>query len=451
MLRRIVLLLAGVTVLLATARLHAGEGDGWTAFPGDGIVPENAVHVHDPTIIQFGDRYFCFSTSGDGFGVLRSSKDMARWQVHGPVTRTPQWLIDRIPDHRSLWAPDVIRMKNGLRMYYCASERFGANGSVIGVAECTDFDPERPTEGWRDLGMVIESRIGRDHFNAIDPEVVVDDAGRHWMFFGSYFSGIYVVELDPQTGKLLHPDNPQLVRVAQDAGGRPNAMEAPAVLHRDGYYYLFLSFGVAAQGVRSTYQIGVGRSREITGPYLDHTGKPLTEGGRTWVLKSSTPMFGPGHCDVLRESGGRWLLAYHYYDARRYWTDGKWGLPTLQVRQMLWDADGWPLPGLPVQMADRPAASAGGVAGRWLQQVDFAEPAELHLNADGTVVRIAGSREQQGRWSLADGMVTIRWPARGAPGGEWIDTLVHSADGYLVGRNQESAIVRAIRMPALRP
>src|SRR4051794_1511550 len=103
----------------------AGE---WSAFPGDEIVPqEGGLHVHDPTIIQFDNRYFCFSTTHDGFGVMRSSLDLRRWMLHDPIfANRPEWLEQRIPQHGSIWAPDAIRgPKRSLRLYYCASERFG--------------------------------------------------------------------------------------------------------------------------------------------------------------------------------------------------------------------------------------------------------------------------------------------------------------------------------------
>ncbi|HWP39355.1 MAG TPA: arabinan endo-1,5-alpha-L-arabinosidase, partial [Tepidisphaeraceae bacterium] len=284
------------------AATHDPDDQDCAAFAGDGWVSASGRHVHDPTLFEASaGSYLCFSTSGDGFGVVRSSQNLIDWTVHGAITETPQWLRQRIPEHRSMWAPDLLRLPDGrLRLYYCASQRFGQNTSWIGLAENDAFDPSRPQQGWRDLGPVIHSQRDRDDFNAIDPDAVIDAAsGQHWLFFGSFWSGLYALELDPDTGKPLNPDKPQMIPVARNSE-RGNPIEAPVVAFRDGYYYLFVSYGLAAQGVRSTYRIVVGRSRQITGPYLGRDGRPMLEGGHAVVLKSSAPMFAPGHCDVMR-------------------------------------------------------------------------------------------------------------------------------------------------------
>jgi arabinan endo-1,5-alpha-L-arabinosidase len=374
--------------------------------------------VHDPTIIRVGDRYLCLSTSGNSFGMLRSSTDLVEWTPHGPVlSERPRWLQDALPDGRSLWAPDILPLPGGgLRMYYCASEKFGQNTSFIGVAECRDFDPLEPTRGWRDLGPVLASHAGRDNFNAIDPETIRDADGREWMFFGSYWSGLFVVELDPKTGKLKWPDESARVLVARNPSDPHNAIEAPAVLFRDGHFYLFASHGLAAQGVESSYRIVVGRSRSVTGPYVDRDGKPMLEGGHTLVLAASPPMYGPGHCDVFVDADGRRLLAHHFYDGRERWGHDpqgreRWGLPTLQVRELIWDKDGWPLPGLPVGM--RHPTPATSLAGEWIEQVDFGEPKQIRLTADDP--RVAGYRVSPDR-------------------------------NYYVGRNARGQVVRGARV-----
>jgi arabinan endo-1,5-alpha-L-arabinosidase len=156
------------------------------AFPGDGEASINAREVHDPRILRVDSTWFCFNTNGKGCGLLRSSPDLHHWTKHGPLLpSTPPWLQERIPDHRALWAPDVVETPAGLRMYDCASLEFGRNASWLGLAECPDFDPAHPLDGWRDAGRVIDSFRGRDDFNAIDPEVAIGEDGRHWLFFGA--------------------------------------------------------------------------------------------------------------------------------------------------------------------------------------------------------------------------------------------------------------------------
>jgi len=413
------------------------------AFPGDGAHAEGAQGVHDPTVFQVGDTFYAFCTSGNGFSVLRTSRDLLRWKVWGPVLpETPEWLRKRIPQHRSLWAPDCIRVGRALRMYYCASERFGGNGSVIGFAENPDPNPEKPLQGWVDRGMVLESVQGVDTFNAIDPEVLVLPNGRQFLFFGSYFAGLYVQELDPKTGKLKHPDHSDRTLVARNTMDRGNALEAAAVIQRDGWTYLFVSYGLAAQGVRSTYRIVVGRSKSPTGPFVDSNGVPMVDGGHTVVLRGSPPMFAPGHCDLLRASDGRWLMPYHFYDGREHWHGDVWGLPTLQIRELLWSEDGWPLPGLPVEWVGRPKGGAPGVEGVWLHQADFGRVLRVRLEPGG----VLREGDRTGRWTRSGDRLTLEWPK--PEGGYWTDTVRLAYDGwYYVGRNDAGMVIRGFREP----
>ena len=410
-------------------------------FPGDGAVAENAHGVHDPTVFEFKGKYFCFCTSGNSFGNVRSSDDLKSWKVLGPVLpETPEWLTKRYR-HRSIWAPDVFVQGDRLRMYYCASN-FGTNESVIGMAECSHFDPSRPLEGWRDAGLVIESVKGQDFFNAIDPKVV-SDGDRLWMFFGSYFAGIHLIELDPVSGKLKSPDA-KPVCIAKNTSERGNPLEASTVCKRGDYFYLFVSYGLAAQGIRSTYRIMMGRSKSIEGPFEDRNGVSMFDGGHESFLKSSVPMFGPGGQDVFKDQDGRYLLAYHFYDGRHYWQGGLWGLPTLQVREILWSADGWPLPGLPVEALVKQKLNPDhSLLGKWIHQADFAEPKTIVFAADGTVV----DGEAKGRWERHGDNLRLQWPRRDAPGEFWVDELqLAYADGYYVGRNKQGLVIRGVHV-----
>ncbi len=438
-----------VASILTMATVQTAPSD-WSAFPGDGAAAIGSEHVHDPTVIQVGNAWVCFSTSGDGFAVLRTSKDLKSWKVWGPVLpETPAWLLKRI-GHKSLWAPDIAKVGTTLRMYYSASERFGGNGSVIGFAENASFDPDDPLKGWVDKGQVIESVIGKDTFNAIDPEVHIAPDGRHWMYFGSYFAGLYVVELDPATGFLKNPASPAPVLVARNTGDRGNPLEAAAVCRRGEWTYLFVSYGLAAQGVRSTYRIMVGRSKSPTGPFQDAKGVPMADGGAVNVLKGSPPMFAPGHSDVLQDSSGRWLMPYHFYDGREYWGT-QWGLPTLQIRELLWSADGWPLPGLPLEMRFGPSGGTSkSPVGEWLHQADFGRVDTLEIRPDGTFLSYAaqprGPRPgpTKGKWELAGDLLNLHWVL--SDGSVAQDGVQLAYGGkYYVGRNQNGIVIRGIR------
>lgn len=415
--------------------------DNYSIFPGDGSFAENSEHTHDPMIIELGGRVFCLST-GNG-GLMKSTKDFKTWKIEGSVlTEFPEWLRKAVPEHRSIWAPDAVKFGDTVRFYYCASRFFGGNDSVIGFMENKHFNPDKPHDGWTDGGKVIESsRANNDHYNCIDPDVKVDENGRHWLYFGSYFSGLYVVELDPTTGKIKEGCKP--ASVANNKASRENALEGAAQCYRDGYYYLFVSYGLAAQGVRSTYQIMVGRSKTPDGPFLDAEGKTMSDGGHVNVLKTSPPMFSPGHCEMMHHSDGRWLMSYHYYDGRKFWTGDKWGLPRLQIREILWTKEGWPLPGLPVEFLNtKKLTEHKSLVGKWIHQADFADADEVTFEANGT---IKTSRDD-GKWSLDGTTLTLQWPKRNLPGEFWTDKVQLEYKGnYYVGRNQAGSVIRGIR------
>lgn len=290
-------------------------------------------HVHDPSVIREGDTYYLFSTRA-GLSV-RCSQDLVRWRLCGDVfAHLPQWAVEDVPGLRGLWAPDVSYFNGKFHLYYSAST-FGKNRSSIGLATNRTLDPASEHFRWEDQGKVVGSRQ-TDDWNAIDPNVVLDEWGRPWLSFGSFWGGIKMRRLDPATGKLSAED-PQLYSLAARLRSKelPGAVEAPVIVRKNGYYYLFVSFDFCCRGKESTYNIRVGRSRRVTGPYADRAGRLMTEGGGTLLLEGGGRWRGPGHCAVLQDAAGE-RLVYHAYDAE--WR----GAPTLRIRPLHWDAEGWP-------------------------------------------------------------------------------------------------------------
>ncbi|MEK7475723.1 MAG: pectate lyase [Candidatus Coatesbacteria bacterium] len=305
--------------------------------------------VHDPCIIADRGRYYVFST-GDGLPIRRST-DLVHWERVGRVfAATPSWVSAAVPGVGALWAPDISRRNGRFHLYYAAST-FGSNRSCIGLASNATLDPDAPDYGWRDEGEVIASRPG-DDYDAIDPQAVCDRAGRWWLAFGSYWSGIKVVPLDAATGKPEgHPV--ALTAIAR----RPSTdIEAPFIVEHAGFYYLFASTGQCCRGAESTYEIRAGRSRFPAGPYLDRRGKGMMEGGGDLILGGDERWRGPGHCAVLSDAGQDFLV-YHAYDA---YHDGQ---PTLHVRRLRWTADGWPEAGEPVVIRGKRIPSRFHVCG----------------------------------------------------------------------------------------
>lgn len=295
--------------------------------------------VHDPAIIHAGGYYYVYSTSqvGESPGLIpiRRSSDLKSWTLIGAVyLDIPQWAKDRVPGVSGIWAPTVWKHGNEYRLYYAVST-FGSNVSAIGMATSPTLDPGDPTYKWTDQGIVIGSTAS-DNYNAIDPSIVADEQGREWLVFGSFWSGIKLVELDPATGKPAS-GTPTIYPLAQRPS--PDAEEAPVLVHHGSYYYLFASYDYCCKGSSSTYYTVVGRSAAITGPYLDKQGRKMTDGYAETVLAadedSSGRYVGPGSVSILDESGQSYI-AYHAYDTQRN------GAPTLRIRPLTWGADNWP-------------------------------------------------------------------------------------------------------------
>ena len=292
--------------------------------------------AHDPALVvgDEGEPWYVFATGDEsrdgGAPRVLTSPDGREWTDIGAVwdaTTEPAWVRDVVPGVKNFWAPDVYEHDGTYYLYWSAST-FGSNTSVIGLHTSTSLDPEDPDHGWVDKGQVVAS-TGSDEFNAIDPGVVIDAAGTPWLAFGSFWSGIRMVELSWPDGMPVDPSAEPL-RLA-DRGVPPNAIEAPSIVRHGDWYYLFVSIDSCCQGLASTYRIAVGRSAGVTGPYLDHTGTPLLEGGGTILLGSDGLMVGPGG-----QSASQGYLAFHYYDERLG------GAFQLAIRELGWK-DGWPV------------------------------------------------------------------------------------------------------------
>ncbi|ADV65912.1 arabinan endo-1,5-alpha-L-arabinosidase [Deinococcus maricopensis] len=314
--------------------LLAGVALGGAASPTQPIL-RGDVQIHDPTVLRVNGAYVAFGTGheyiDDGTLRVKTSPDGVTWTDAGTLTQTqPAWVNGALGTNPpNLWAPNITLHGGTAYLYYAASQ-FGKNTSAIGLTTNKTFDPNHPTRGWTDLGIVVRSGPG-DNFNAIDAARIDTPDGRAWLAFGSWWDGIKLRELDPASGKLK-TRNKTLYRLASRGG---QGIEAPSILQHGGYYYLFTSWDRCCAGVNSTYRIMMGRARTVTGPYTDRTGRPLTDGGGTPLLTSAGRYIGPGGQEAFHD-GARDTLAYHYYDA----DDA--GLSKLQTATLRWGADGWP-------------------------------------------------------------------------------------------------------------
>lgn len=294
-----------------------------------------ARHIHDPVITKDGSWYYLFST-GPGI-IIHRSKDLVHWQRLGKVFThdVPSWAREAVPGSRGVWAPSITRYRGMFRLYYAVST-FGSNHSVIGLMTTPTLNPRSAAFHWHDEGMVVESKRGGD-FNAIDPYPFTTPGGDAVLAFGSFWSGIKLLTLNPQTG--LAETGAPMKSLAFRPGS--TAIEAPCLTFHGGWYYLLLSFDYCCRGVNSTYNIRVGRSRELDGPYVDASGTPLMQGGGTPLLATTGNFIGPGHCSILQVRRKTYLV-YHYYDRADH------GIPTLQLRPLQFNAAGWPKLGNPM-------------------------------------------------------------------------------------------------------
>ena len=422
----------------------------------------NLANVHDPSIAYYDGYYYMYctdasygnehlkATKGRHFPGKRS-KDLVNWEyVPGPMNDAPSWVKDSLNTIRGrmnlepidnpnygYWAPVVREVDGKLRMYYCIviDNLIGPGGwgerAFIGMCETTD-----PASGdWEDKGYVVcsASDKGRDgwkrinnnwegyfYYNAIDPTYLVDDpSGKHYMIYGSWHSGFALLEIDPESGKPVNAPlgNPWADTVedltaryglrvgTRTAGSRWQGSEAPEIIYKDGYYYLFMAY----DALDVPYNTRVVRSDKIEGPYYDITGRNFTNGRgdcypivtHPYRFNYSNGWVGIAHCCVFKENNtDNW-----FYSSQGRLPAGVNGnqfsnaLMMGHVRRLVWcpaSADEpdnlWPI-ALPERYAAVPSSEIkkSELVGKW-EHIDLAysygnqqKSKKLELKEDGTM------------------------------------------------------------------
>ncbi|MFB6392848.1 arabinan endo-1,5-alpha-L-arabinosidase [Polymorphospora lycopeni] len=290
------------------------------SYPNPGVV-SGAIGTHDPTMVKTPAGTYIVAQTGDNI-TLTTSTDRTVFRAAGAVfPGGAPWTRAYTGGSARLWAPDISYHNGQYYLYYSAST-FGENRSAIFLAT----SPTGASGSWTNRGLVIESRTS-DNFNAIDPNLIVDDNGRWWLNFGSFWSGLQQIALNPSTG--LRADS----SIRLIAGRNGGAIEAPHMFKRGPYYYLWVSFDRCCQGAASTYRIMVGRSTSPNGPFVDRNGTRLTSGGGTQVLAGHGSIHGPGHQAVIADTDAD-VLVYHYYANN--------GASRLGINLLGYDSAGWP-------------------------------------------------------------------------------------------------------------
>lgn len=272
--------------------------------------------IHDPsTIMECEGKYYTFGTGGGGL----ISED--GWTWHGGAER---------PGGGA--APDAIRIGDRYLVVYGATGGGlggGHNGKILTMWNKT-LDPTSPDFKFTEPILVAQSDGVEDN-DAIDPGLLLDpNNGRLWCSYGTYFGFIRLIELNPQTGKRVEGNN--AIDIAIDC-------EATDLEYRDGWYYLLGTHGTCCDGANSTYNIVVGRSREITGPYLDNMGREMLKGGGKMVVAARDRLIGPGHFGrFVLEEGVEKMSCHYEADLDQS------GRSVLGILPLLWQ-DGWPVAG----------------------------------------------------------------------------------------------------------
>lgn len=300
-------------------------------------------NAHDPASIKVGDWYYVFSTDAahghhiNGGIQVRRSLDLIHWEYVGlALEELPHEAVEWT-GAPGLWAPEVVFMGGRYVMYYAASQ-FGQTQSYIGVASAETIDGP-----WQDHRLVVKSEAGTSGPNAIDPNITFDAQGEPWLVYGSFFGGLYVFPVDPETGKKRPGSEETLI--AKRHQSVEGAIEGPYIVYReaDHHYYLFVSY----DSLFKDYHIRVARSTSITGPYVDFDGNVMTDleidpqqvgmkilggyrfgAGEGWV--------GPGHNSVLQDGDKDYLVHHVRGEQDPHWHE-------LHIRKIIWTESGWPL------------------------------------------------------------------------------------------------------------
>lgn len=460
----VVVIAAGAGIFLNADKLFAEKIDSDFTVNYDGIATADikaGVSVHDPSIIEAGGTYYIVGSHMSG----ASSTDLRNWTSIGDGYTPNNPIYDNLfaTEHvfdysgsknsviptddggKHVWAPDVIYNEaQGLYyMYFCTSSTWNASNLCYGTSE----NPEGPytwkgaliysgfTEdsiGATDVLDYVSEEYAKEHYitrgneynyeeypNAIDPTVFYDADGRMWMVYGSWSGGIFLLEIDEETGLVIHPEADEANNV--DAyfgkkllGGGHKSIEAPYILYDDtnGYYYLFVSYGSLVR--EGGYQIRVFRSETVDGEYVDMNGQYPTEGlnhayyglklsGNYYLPSLTKAYMATGHNSAFIDKDGKKYVVFH----TRFDNGQEYHEP--RVHQYFLNEEGWPCM-LPYATDGETVSETGYEKERIVGEYyvinqgmgidkEIAEPVKLVLSKRGNVY----GEKVSGTWEMKDG------------------------------------------------
>ncbi len=296
--------------------------------------------AHDPAIYRDPESgmYYVYQTNA----IARKSEDLIHWETIGKVvTDPPKEALEWTKSH-AIWAPDIVKVGDTYRLY-CSNSSWGVRQSAIFLAESKN--PEGPFEP---RGCVLKTKEEEGSpVNAIDANLVEEEeTGDLYMAYGSFWEGCHILKLDKETGYAAEEGIGTCI--AKRPKWTDGAIEGPYIRYNrnTGYYYLFVSYGHLSRD----YNIRVARSRKLTGPYVDYNGRPMTDVEDAenkvgyllacgYAFDGGQAYMAPGHNSVLEDEDGRWYLVCHI---RHHNLSGP-EPSIMQIHQMLWTDDGWPI------------------------------------------------------------------------------------------------------------
>lgn len=259
--------------------------------------------------------------------------------------------------------------------------------------------------------------------NAIDPNLFFDASGEHlYMSYGSWSGGLFILELDKETGEPYYPGTDSTDETSGNfvdryfgthiAGGNHQSGEAPYILYDEetGYYYLYETYGgLTAEG---GYNMRLFRSENVMGPYLDAAGNNAADSGYSndkygiklignYAFEGQTGKRSAGHNSALIDDDGSRYLVYH----QRFDTQPITEAHEVRIHQQFLNADGWPTTAVYEYRGEQPAHYKDSQVTGTYEFINHGTDStgnmlntmEIKLNKDGTV-----TGDQEGTWKKTE-------------------------------------------------
>lgn len=293
--------------------------------------------THDPAVFRdpVSRNYYVYSTGA----VCKRSNDLIHWESLGKIVSDPPEESVAWTKSHDIWAPDLVKVGSEYRLY-CSNSSWGVRQSCIFLA--VSDTPEGP---FIPRGCVLKTSDALP-VNAIDANIIEDTvSGKQYLLYGSFWGGCHILLLDKETGLAAKEG------IGTCLARRPSwtdcSIEGPYMIYHPGtkYYYLFVSYG----SLKSDYNIRIGRSRNITGPFYDYNGRDMTDlndddntlglmiaCGYRWF--DGIPYMAPGHNSVLQDESDRMFLVSHIREMN---FKSEPEPSTMQIRRLYLTPDEW--------------------------------------------------------------------------------------------------------------